>query len=58
MTKQKIASPQEEAKVGLNTASHQTKPDPNTKSTQKLKSKQVPLDGGQRLNTISKSSKI
>jgi hypothetical protein len=57
MTKQKTTNPQEEAKVSLNTNSQQTKPYQSTKSTQKLKSKLVPLERGKWINTTSKSSK-
>jgi hypothetical protein len=50
--------PQEEAKVGFNTTSQETKLDPITKSAQKLKSKLVPTKRDKWLNTTSKSSKI
>jgi hypothetical protein len=46
MTKQKTASPQEEAKVGSTTLASRKKPNPSTKSAQKLKSKLVPPEIG------------
>jgi hypothetical protein len=56
MTKQKMASPQEEAKAARNTTSQQIRPHRSTKSAQKLKAKLVPLERGKWLNTISKKN--
>jgi hypothetical protein len=51
------ASPQEEAKAGLNTTSQQTKPNFSTKSARLLKSKLVPPERDKWLNTTRKISK-
>jgi hypothetical protein len=55
--KQKMASPQEEAKIGLNTTSQQSKTHWSTKLAQKIKAKLVPPEREKWLNIASKSSK-
>jgi hypothetical protein len=52
------ASPLEEAKEGLNTTSHMSKPNQSTKSAIVLKSKLVPPERGKRLYPTRKGSKL